>query len=82
MLKKRKTTSKVIEGITPEALGFLKAYPWPGNIRELQHVVERAVALVSEEMVRDPRPVSRTAGSALRPPLRTPPVNRDRKGED
>ena len=27
----------------PEALGKLKGYPWPGNIRELRHVVEQAV---------------------------------------
>jgi DNA-binding NtrC family response regulator len=34
-----------IEGFTPEALEALKAYQWPGNIREVRNVVERAVAL-------------------------------------
>lgn len=30
---------------TPEAMRLLRDYPWPGNIRELENVVERAVAL-------------------------------------
>src|SRR5207244_574166 len=31
--------------ISPEVLGLLQRYPWPGNIRELRNVVERAVLL-------------------------------------
>ena len=31
--------------VTPEALQALSRYPWPGNIRELRHVMERAVLL-------------------------------------
>lgn len=34
---------KVIDGVAPEALRRLEAYAWPGNIRELRSVVERAV---------------------------------------
>ncbi len=30
-----------LSGITPEALGILAQYPWPGNIRELENLVER-----------------------------------------
>jgi transcriptional regulator with GAF, ATPase, and Fis domain len=35
------------EGIVfaPEVLGALRGYPWPGNIRELENVIERAVIL-------------------------------------
>jgi transcriptional regulator with PAS, ATPase and Fis domain len=29
-----------------EALRILEAYPWRGNVRELQHVMERASILV------------------------------------
>lgn len=31
--------------ITPEALGCLQKYSWPGNIRELENILERAVVL-------------------------------------
>jgi DNA-binding NtrC family response regulator len=34
-----------VRGIVPAALAALQDYPWPGNIRELRNVVERAVAL-------------------------------------
>ena len=33
---------KRITGISPSALALLMRYHWPGNIRELQHVIERA----------------------------------------
>jgi formate hydrogenlyase transcriptional activator len=36
---------KKIEAIPPRALNMLKGYPWPGNIRELEHYIERAVIL-------------------------------------
>ncbi|MCC7415495.1 MAG: sigma-54-dependent Fis family transcriptional regulator [Acidobacteria bacterium] len=36
---------KTIGGITREAMDLLSAYDWPGNIRELENVMERAVAL-------------------------------------
>ncbi|HYQ17538.1 MAG TPA: sigma-54 dependent transcriptional regulator [Polyangiaceae bacterium] len=34
---------KDIDGAEPAALARLTAYPWPGNIRELENVIERAV---------------------------------------
>ncbi|MGZ3768063.1 MAG: sigma-54-dependent transcriptional regulator [Bdellovibrio sp.] len=37
-----KQHDRIINGITPEALELLKAYRWPGNIRELENVIERA----------------------------------------
>jgi formate hydrogenlyase transcriptional activator len=36
---------KRIRGVSPSAMEALLAYRWPGNIRELQNVVERAVIL-------------------------------------
>jgi DNA-binding NtrC family response regulator len=40
-----KRGGKNINKISKRALGLLEMYDWPGNIRELQNVVERAVIL-------------------------------------
>jgi formate hydrogenlyase transcriptional activator len=37
--------SKEIDSISSETMSALVRYPWPGNIRELQNVIERAVIL-------------------------------------
>ena len=42
---------KAIEGFTPAAVALLQAYAWPGNVRELENVIERAVALESEQRI-------------------------------
>jgi formate hydrogenlyase transcriptional activator len=39
------TLRKKIDQVTPAALERLQAYHWPGNIRELQNIMERAVIL-------------------------------------
>jgi DNA-binding NtrC family response regulator len=36
---------------TPEVIGLLEAYTWPGNIRELENVIERIVAIEDRETV-------------------------------
>jgi len=41
---------KSITGITPETLGALRAHAWPGNIRQLENVLERMM-LMCEGMV-------------------------------
>lgn len=38
---------KPIEGISEEALQHLQAYSFPGNVRELENIIERAIALTS-----------------------------------
>lgn len=42
---------KPVKGIEEQALNCLKAYHWPGNIRELENVIERAVALAETSMI-------------------------------
>ena len=39
---------KTVQGMTAEALSLLMAHDWPGNIRELENIVERAFILCSE----------------------------------
>jgi formate hydrogenlyase transcriptional activator len=36
---------KKVESVSGAAMEMLKNYPWPGNIRELEHVIERAIIL-------------------------------------
>jgi DNA-binding NtrC family response regulator len=44
-------TEKKIQGIRPEAMKILLNYPWPGNIRELQNVLGRAISLTSAKYI-------------------------------
>ena len=49
--KYSRENSKKITGITDEAMEVLNNYAWPGNIRELSNVIERAVVLAGSEML-------------------------------
>ena len=42
-----KNAGKEIKGFTPAALQRMMLYPWPGNIRELQNLIERSVILTT-----------------------------------
>jgi formate hydrogenlyase transcriptional activator len=62
---------KTIDAIPAETMSALARYPWPGNIRELQNVIERAVILttgpvlaVRSEDLRLPSQVSLASPSA------------------
>jgi len=56
-----------IEHIPQETMSALSAYEWPGNIRELQNLIERAVILSKDGVLRNPlRPMWKKCAS--RPP--------------
>ncbi len=44
-------TGRRITGFTAEAIGKLRSYRWPGNIRELRNVIERAVVLARDTVI-------------------------------
>jgi two-component system, NtrC family, response regulator PilR len=46
-----KDVGKSVRGISPESLAVLERYHWPGNIRELENIVERAIVLGSNEIL-------------------------------
>ena len=39
---------RAVPSISPEAMALLQAYPFPGNVRELENEIERAVALAED----------------------------------
>jgi transcriptional regulator with GAF, ATPase, and Fis domain len=51
---------KRIEHISPDTLSALTSYPWPGNIRELQNLIERAVILSNGGVLPNPLPTAVT----------------------
>jgi two-component system response regulator HydG len=40
-----------VRGLSPEAEAALVRYPWPGNVRQLENAIERAVVLGSTDLV-------------------------------
>jgi transcriptional regulator of acetoin/glycerol metabolism len=45
-----------IEHIPPTTMSALTSYQWPGNIRELQNLIERAVILSDDGVLHNPLP--------------------------
>ena len=61
----RKAEAKVnkkVDRFSPEALDLLTRYPWPGNLRELENVIERSVVLASTREVGLAAPAAPPAG--------------------
>jgi formate hydrogenlyase transcriptional activator len=46
-----KRMGKKVEGISTKSLQRLKSYQWPGNIRELENVIERAIILADKPII-------------------------------
>ena len=40
-----------VRGVTPEAMEILTAYDYPGNVRELENILERAIILTAGEVI-------------------------------
>jgi DNA-binding NtrC family response regulator len=53
---------KDIRGIAPDAYAVLEEYAFPGNVRELENIIERAVVLAEGDIIRK-------EGLELQPPL-------------
>jgi transcriptional regulator with PAS, ATPase and Fis domain len=52
LAKHARKAGKAIAGFTPEATEMLLAYGFPGNVRELENIVERAVILEKTDRIR------------------------------
>jgi transcriptional regulator with GAF, ATPase, and Fis domain len=51
--KYARRSGKIINGITPRVLQQMAAYHWPGNIRELEHLVERSILMTQGPTIRE-----------------------------
>jgi transcriptional regulator with GAF, ATPase, and Fis domain len=66
----RKTRRQISE-IPEETLAALGSYSWPGNIRELQNLIERAVILANDGILPNPLPATITEGITAAPAQNT-----------
>lgn len=51
LLKYNRRNGKAVMGVTPEALAVFEAYRWPGNIRELENTIQRAMIMTSGSVI-------------------------------
>jgi DNA-binding NtrC family response regulator len=73
----RKANSKRVKSLAPGVLRMLQGHTWPGNIRELEHVIEGAILLSSGDVIeekdlmmhfhRQDQPVAAAAPAAVPP---------------
>jgi formate hydrogenlyase transcriptional activator len=59
-----KRLGKKIDGVSRESMENLMNYPWPGNIRELQNVIERTMIVSADPTLRLDRDLMPVAGIA------------------
>jgi len=72
---------KFVSGASDDALHVLLAYPFPGNVRELENVIERAVALSRVEVIeRDALAPNVLAPHPAASDVRIPPQGADLEG--
>ena len=57
--------------IPPETMSALSSYQWPGNIRELQNLIERAVILSKDGVLPNPLPTAVSQGVVIPPTVTT-----------
>jgi len=49
--KHTKNTSRLISGLTPETKKLMLDYSWPGNVRQLESAIERAILLCENDQI-------------------------------
>lgn len=49
--KHTKNTSRPVNGLTPETKKLMNDYSWPGNVRQLESAIERAILLSEEDLI-------------------------------
>src|ERR671938_1595727 len=49
--KHTRNTSRLVSGLTPETRRMLMSYSWPGNVRQLESAIERAILLCEGDLI-------------------------------
>ncbi|HKC64454.1 MAG TPA: sigma-54 dependent transcriptional regulator [Pyrinomonadaceae bacterium] len=49
--KHTRNTSRLVRGLTPETRRMLLSYSWPGNVRQLESAIERAILLCEGDLI-------------------------------
>src|SRR6184192_1625779 len=49
--KHTRNTSRLVKGLTPETRRMMNDYAWPGNVRQLESAIERAILLCEGDMI-------------------------------
>ncbi|HEX8072201.1 MAG TPA: sigma-54 dependent transcriptional regulator [Pyrinomonadaceae bacterium] len=49
--KHTRNTSRLIRGLTPDARAVMLDYAWPGNVRQLESAIERAILLAENDLI-------------------------------
>lgn len=64
-----KRLGKQLQGLSKKAIRQLQAYDWPGNIRELQNVLEREAILSKQPTLQLSQPLKADAANTINPTL-------------
>jgi two-component system response regulator PilR (NtrC family) len=62
--KYAKSAGRNISQVSPDSLAQLSSYEWPGNVRQLENTIERAVALETGEVLHAQLPMERAKAKA------------------
>lgn len=73
LTKFSQATGKNVQGITPEAIQLLKAQEWRGNVRELENVIERVMALLGPSRRKDDMITPEDLGGCFQKPSQKEP---------
>ena len=76
--KYNRRLNKKIEGISNDAMEYLRTYPWPGNIRELENLMERILLFADGPTIMEkdlPEQIRQGAAQAAPPSGSTAPVD-------
>ncbi|MDT5121545.1 MAG: hypothetical protein QOC96_1027 [Acidobacteriota bacterium] len=49
--KHTRNTSRLVRGLTPETKRMMQNYSWPGNVRQLESAIERAILLCEGDLI-------------------------------